>query len=94
MPPTAAMTKPGDRIGEDEGAGHDGEDRRAIGDERRRVVEQGLALDERHHDARRPEAAEHGRGGEGVGWGDDRPEGERGSPAQVGDGRLGHGRDD
>ena len=55
-----------------------------IGDEGSRVVEQGLALDERPDDPRRAEPAEDRRGRQGVGRADDRSERERGRPAESG----------
>ena len=45
---------------EDEGATDRRDHCRAVGDERGRIVEQGLALDERPDDPRRPEPAEDG----------------------------------
>ena len=85
--------EPGQRFGEDE-AGADGEHRGPIGDQRGRVVEQRLAFDERPDDPRRPESAEDRRGRQRVGRADDRTERERGRPAQAGDERVRHHRDE
>ena len=74
-------------IGEDEGAADGRHHRRPIGNERGRIVEQGLALDEGHDDARRAEPTEDGGRGQRVRRRDDRPEGEGGGPAQVRDRR-------
>ena len=93
-PPIAAVDEARQSIGEHEGAAHDRHDGRPIGNERGRIVEQGLALDEGHDDTRRAEPPEHGRGGERVSRRDDRSEGEGGSPAQVRDRGVRHDRDD
>ena len=69
--------------------------RRSIGDQGGGVVEQRLALDQGPDDARRPEPAEHARGGQGIGRPDDGTEGERARPAETRDDRVrDHGHDD
>ena len=60
-----------------EGAGRHDRDRRAVGDQRRCVVDQALALEDGHDPARDAEAPEDRRGRHGVRWRDDRAQGER-----------------
>lgn len=80
-------------IDEREHAGQRGRDGEPVGDQRRGVVDQRLALEDRHDLARHPEALEDARGGDGIRRGHDRAERERRRPAQTGDERLGHDRD-
>ena len=76
-----------------EAAGEHGRDRDLVGDQRGRVVDQRLALDDRHDAARDAEApGDRGRG-DGVGGGDDRAEHERGGPRHAVDHRVGDHRD-
>ena len=79
------------RLEQAEAAGDHGGDGELVGDQRGRVVDQALALDDGHDPARHPEpAGDRGRG-DRVGGGDDRAEHERLRPAEaerlVGDGR-------
>ena len=85
--------EPRQRFGEDE-AGADGDHGGPIGDQRRRIVEQCLAFDERPDDPRRPEPAEDRRGRQRVGRPDDRPERECGRPTQTRDQGVRHDRDE
>ena len=63
--------------------GHGGDDRGPVGHQRRRIVDEALALEDRHDAARDAEPLEDRRRRYGIGWGDDRPEGERGCPAAT-----------
>lgn len=83
-----------ERIGQQERSARDGGDGGPVRNERGRIVEQGLAFDERDHDARRAEATEDGRCREGVGRGDDGAEREGGGPAHPGDRGVGRDRDE
>ena len=74
---------------EQEGRGHcgdgeairrDGADGEAVDQERARVVQQALAFEDRQDAMRRPQRAEHGRRGDGVGWSDDGAERNRRRP--------------
>ena len=81
-------------LGQRERPGHGGDDRDPVRDERRRVVDEALALEDRDDPARDAEPLEDRRRGHGVGRRDDRPEGERGRPAEPRDERLGDDGDD
>ena len=64
-----------------------------ICDESDRVVEERLALDQRDRHARHAQSSEDARGRDRVGGRHDRPQGERGGPAQGGIERLSNDRD-
>ena len=76
-----------------EAAGEHGGDRDLVGDQRGRVVDQRLALDDRHDPAGDADAARDRGGGDGVGGGDDRAEDEGGGPRHVVDHGVGDERD-
>ena len=83
----------GARLQGAERAGEDGRDGDLVGDERGRVVDQRLALDDRHDAAGDADAAGDRGGGDGVGGGDDRAEHEGGGPRHAVDHRVGDERD-
>ena len=67
-----------------EAAGEGSRDGETVDEERRRVVEEALPLQDHEHPVGRLELAEHrGRRGR-IGWGNDRAEGDRGGPRDVG----------
>ncbi len=79
-------------VAERERARHRGRHGGAVEHERGAVVDEALALDERHDALGHAKAAEDRGGGDGVGGGDDRAEHEGRAPAQAGDDRVGdHG---
>ena len=95
IPPTAAMAKTATALDRTNAPADGRDDRRPIGDERGGVVEQGLALDERPDDPRRPDPAEDRGGRERIRRPDDRAQGEGSRPVQPGDDRVGRrGHDD
>ena len=59
-------------------------DREAVDDQRRPVVEQPFAVEDRHDPARHAEALENRGGGDRVGRRDDRAQDERAGPAETG----------
>ena len=71
------------RLEEAEGPGDDSGDGELVGDERGAVIDQRLAFDDRDDPPRDPEAAGDGRGRDGVGRRDDRPEHERRRPIEA-----------
>jgi hypothetical protein len=64
--------------------GHHRRGREAVDRQRRPVVREVLALDDRHDPARHAEAPDDLRGRDGVGGGDDRAEHERDAPGHAG----------
>ena len=93
IPPTTLRTKSplaSIRLNE---PGQDGRDGELVGDERGAVVDQRLALDDRHDPSGNVEPAGDRRGRDRVGRGDDRSEHERLRPAEV-ERLVGDDRDD
>ena len=94
MPPIAATTKPiAVASRRSEAASRNRSDAGAICDERSRVVEQRLALDERLHEPRCAQPTEHGGGSKCVGGSHDRTESEGGRYAERWNQRLRYGCD-
>ncbi len=75
-----------------EAAGHDGGDRELVRDQRRAVVDEALALDDRDDPVRDTELAPDGGRRDRVGGGDDRAQDERGRPVES-QGEVRHRRD-
>ena len=67
----------------------DGSDGEAVDQKRARVVQQAFAFEDRQDAMRRPQRAEHGRRGDGVGWSDDGAERNRRRPWHRRDERVG-----
>ena len=89
MPPTHAADEREPGVPEREAAGHDRRHGEAVGDERRPVVDQALALDDRDEPPRNAEPARDRARGDRVGRRDDRAEHERRRPAHAVDHRVG-----
>ena len=86
--------EPNDRLAPAEHARHCRRDRGAIEDERRRVVHEALALEDRDHAARHRQPRDDRGGGDGVRRRDDRAECHRDGPGHVGEERARDDRDD
>ena len=93
IPPAAPATKSPLASSEREAAADGGGHRDAVGDERGRVVDQALALDDVDDPPRHAEPAQDRRGGDRVGGGDDRAERERRRPRDAVDQRVRDDRD-
>ena len=93
MPPTTSSAEAPDRVPEREAAGRDRRDGERVGDERRRVVDQALALDQRHEPPRQAEPRADGRGRDGIGRRDDRADHEAHRPREAADRRVADRRD-
>ncbi len=82
------------RFPEREGPADDGDDGELVGDERRAVVHEALALDERDEAARQAEPLRDRRRGRRIGRRDDRSEDEGAPPTEAGDELVRDHRDD
>ena len=82
-----------DRLAPAERARHRGGDRRAIENERRRVVDEALALEHDDHAPRHGQPRDDRRRGDGVGRRDDRAERDRDGPGHPGKERARRDRD-
>ena len=85
MPPDHVHAEPPGRMPEREAARHDGRDGEAVGHERRGVVDQALALDQRHEPAREAEAGADRRRRDGIGRRHDGADHEADRPRQASD---------
>ena len=72
-----------------EAVGRDGADGEAVDQQRARVVQQAFAFEDRQEAMGRPQLAEHGRCGDGVGRSDDGAERNRRRPRHRRDERVG-----
>ncbi|CAM5401527.1 hypothetical protein SAVIM40S_02653 [Streptomyces avidinii] len=80
-----------ERVGPGEAAADDCGDGHVVQHDGRHVVEESLALQDRHHAAGEPQRSGDGGGGHRVGRGDERAERDGGSERQTGHDGVGHG---